>query len=1108
MASRKEKNSNYNSKNQGIMDTLNELMEFEKAATGKTEEEIMDGVLQKTNVTRNVAPIAPEKNKFNPHGIADVVTFCEHPYYLNLKLHPWQRIILKIFYSGTEGNTHLKVDDSRSDGCDGCVWLKNKESEIKHLDSIKNAGIPKRPMMTPDNSPCLGCKRFDANLRQQRFDYIREQSITQQQEEEAVELNERKIEDLYRTEKDLLYQDLHENVRKQVEKKVGRRTQELILVLGRRSGKPISTDTPVLTASGWSTMGDLRIGDSVYGPDGKPTKIIEKSDVITDEDCYEVVFSNGEKITAGANHDWNVFDKQRQKTFHKSGYQLSDELPFEGAWNFIDIKCLGYNKQIATQFEYDQDQDMSILDLCHKYCLSILDCENTILHLKNLSAEEHGIYTTKELFDYKELNPQRTSLSVPLTKSIQFAKKELKIHPWAMGYLLGDGDTVKAGRVACDEKDKEFLMNKFLSLGFDVTMEENNDKHHFYIKGLRDIWREYGLHEGKFIPEDYLMSSEEDRKQILTGLLDSDASVYKQGEYAFINTNNKLTKGVEFLCCSLGIKFKSAPIKYSENHCSKLQQYRTWIHSEIPLMSIPRKEEKARHNWGFEQKSNYIVKITKLEKPVPIQCIQVNNASNCFLAGKTTVVVKNSFMVAVIALYEAYKLLMMGNPQAEFGLHPTQVITIYNVAVSEGQAKDTIFANIKAFALGSPFLKQYFGKPPTQTELYFLTPYDKALNAENAKQGAPAFDGSIVLKSGHSGPSSQMGMTMAVVIMDEMAEMGVASGENDAVLYEKLTPSVATFGIYGKVICISNPLGPSGKFYELYEASFKDDTKLMFQLPTWASNPNVQKKYLESKRISSPETFDIFFGAQFGSGSDSPWLDINFINDAFATGYNRKRAEFGEPLIKYYAHLDPAVDSDNYTLAIVHTEPMLRVNNIDKPQKRVIVDHIHMWKPKNGHPVQIDEVDSYMLELATKFKFSSITYDHWGSQGSIQKLQTYGLNVKKTTYNGQFQNQIYSELYELFVSNRIDFYGLSTPIKVKEKGIEFTRDLDEVNEAKEQFKFLQRKLKGSQFKIEAQSGKHDDIPDVIAGAAYQALKDQVFEKLPLSRTFSMGGRFR
>ena len=65
-------------------------------------------------------------------------------------------------------------------------------------------------------------------------------------------------------------------------------------------------DTPVATTEGWKTIGSVEVGDEVFGPDGKPTKVVAKSGVYEDRDLYAVTTYDGETIYSDAKHLWNV----------------------------------------------------------------------------------------------------------------------------------------------------------------------------------------------------------------------------------------------------------------------------------------------------------------------------------------------------------------------------------------------------------------------------------------------------------------------------------------------------------------------------------------------------------------------------------------------------------------------------------------------------------------------------------------------------------------------------------------------------------------------------------------------------------------------------------
>jgi len=82
---------------------------------------------------------------------------------------------------------------------------------------------------------------------------------------------------------------------------------EFFLLVSKKNGKAIALDTPIPTPSGWSTMGELQVGDRVFGVDGNPCNVVAVSDVYTDHKCYELTFSNGESVIADAGHLWVTY---------------------------------------------------------------------------------------------------------------------------------------------------------------------------------------------------------------------------------------------------------------------------------------------------------------------------------------------------------------------------------------------------------------------------------------------------------------------------------------------------------------------------------------------------------------------------------------------------------------------------------------------------------------------------------------------------------------------------------------------------------------------------------------------------------------------------------
>jgi len=82
---------------------------------------------------------------------------------------------------------------------------------------------------------------------------------------------------------------------------------QMIVVAARPAvGKALALDTRLPTPSGWTTMGEVAVGEFVIGGDGRPTRVTRATDVMMGRPCFEVEFSDGSVIVADAEHQWLV----------------------------------------------------------------------------------------------------------------------------------------------------------------------------------------------------------------------------------------------------------------------------------------------------------------------------------------------------------------------------------------------------------------------------------------------------------------------------------------------------------------------------------------------------------------------------------------------------------------------------------------------------------------------------------------------------------------------------------------------------------------------------------------------------------------------------------
>jgi len=468
------------------------------------------------------------------------------------------------------------------------------------------------------------------------------------------------------------------------------------------------------------------------------------------------------------------------------------------------------------------------------------------------------------------------------------------------------------------------------------------------------------------------------------------------------------------------------------------------------------------------------------------------------------------FIVSIMALYEAMRLLETpgGNPYATYNLGQAAPITILTIANAMQQAK-ILFREMKEKIQMSPYFEDKVGKI-TDDRIYLLTPHDKEGNKKQAERGLPMHHGSIQIVAGHSNSNSLVGLSCFAILFDEIGTYKNTAGSSGGdQLYHNLVPATKTYVrkepvldengnekknakgeietksvIDGRVICISTPRGKEGIFYELYKNAENVDHRFMMRAPTWVVNPNLPKHLLLSE---SPDMTDMKFAMEYGGEFFGTAGESFFSPDDVDRVFRNHHLPFvnhGVPGITYFAHLDPATSSHNYALVITHQEERLD-RETNKRDYVVIVDHIMYWSPTPDKMIVVDEVDKYVIELNKRFHFGEVTYDHWNSKASIQKLRKHGIPARMTPYTRRYKQEIYDNLFQLTISKRL----LCPRHKLLET----------------EMKNLQRKWQGNSFKVMPKPDGDcttDDIVDALAGACFN-VRGKATQGLPQGKLISM-----
>ncbi|RJO77266.1 replicative DNA helicase [Nocardia panacis] len=82
---------------------------------------------------------------------------------------------------------------------------------------------------------------------------------------------------------------------------------QMIIVAARPGvGKALALDTPLPTPTGWTTMGEVRVGAELLDADGRVTRVVAATGIMYGRPCYEVEFSDGTVLVADEQHQWRT----------------------------------------------------------------------------------------------------------------------------------------------------------------------------------------------------------------------------------------------------------------------------------------------------------------------------------------------------------------------------------------------------------------------------------------------------------------------------------------------------------------------------------------------------------------------------------------------------------------------------------------------------------------------------------------------------------------------------------------------------------------------------------------------------------------------------------
>lgn len=273
--------------------------------------------------------------------------------------------------------------------------------------------------------------------------------------------------------------------------------EELLLIVARtNSGKAQPLWSPVLTPSGWTTMGELQVGDVVVGENNDNGRVVQLFPQGI-KDYYRINFDDGTSVECCDDHLWKVLDGSRRirsnKLYGQHMVVTTNELRHSISSN--------YSIDISEPLEFDSDFDeTSELD---GYLLGLIIGDGSLRDNRVLITNESEEIWTRIESIISKYNCVRSEIS---PQSI----------------------------IGIDSKNN-FVRQKIIEYG---------------------LMNHKSIH--KFIPKHYLRAPVSVRKALLAGLVDTDGYISKESKqvWEFDTSSEQLSKDFAELARSLGVKVK------------------------------------------------------------------------------------------------------------------------------------------------------------------------------------------------------------------------------------------------------------------------------------------------------------------------------------------------------------------------------------------------------------------------------------------------------------------------------------------------------------------------------------------------------------------------
>lgn len=260
----------------------------------------------------------------------------------------------------------------------------------------------------------------------------------------------------------------------------------------------------VLTPNGWTTMGQLKVGDAVCGTN-HTIQTVEGVYEKGSKEIYKVSFADGNQVTriveCSSDHLWDV------KTYYGAQRLMTTKQLLEAGLHRKSNNGGVFFVQPTVAYFNDNTAKLPL----DPYLLGVLlgDGSLSVNHEVELALGKNNSHIVDSL-----TLPVGCSMRVRYYANKNYVKVTIT-------------DSERAGKQP--NGTKSIIKNHLKQLGLLGTTSHT-----------------------KFIPEQYLFSTLETREKLLRGLLDTDGSINSRGTFTYSTVSEQLCNDFVALCRSLG----------------------------------------------------------------------------------------------------------------------------------------------------------------------------------------------------------------------------------------------------------------------------------------------------------------------------------------------------------------------------------------------------------------------------------------------------------------------------------------------------------------------------------------------------------------------------